>query len=108
MYLRSTRSVPSSTSIPAARDGEDSICRSRLRRSKSRPRACDRKSTTSGTTERAEALFARSFSLAHDILRPLVGPEPEVDGLAQFALARPLREFDLGNQRGPDEGRVGL
>ena len=54
------------------------------------------------------SLFARTFSLAHDILRPLVGPEPEVDGLAQFALARPLREFDLGNQRGLDPGRGGL
>ena len=53
-------------------------------------------------------LLARTFSLTHDILRALVGPEPEVDGLAQFALARPLREFDLGNQRGPDPGRGGL
>ena len=53
-------------------------------------------------------LLARTFSLTHDILRALVGPEPEVDGLAQFALARPLREFDLGNQRGPDPGRNGL
>lgn len=53
---------------------------------------------------RREALFARTFSLAHDILRPLVGPEPKVDGLAQFALARPLRKFDLGNQRGLDPG----
>ena len=50
----------------------------------------------------------RTFSLAHDILRPLVGPEPEVDGLAQFALARPFGEFDLGNQRGLDPGRRGL
>ena len=45
----------------------------------------------------AETLFARTFSLAHDILRPLVGPEPEIDRLAQFALAGPFRELDLGN-----------
>ncbi|MFK4521638.1 hypothetical protein AB7M63_008734 [Bradyrhizobium japonicum] len=57
---------------------------------------------------RTEALFARTFSLAHDILGPLVGPEPEIDRLAQFALACPLREFDLGNQRRLDPGRGGL
>jgi hypothetical protein len=45
----------------------------------------------------AETLFARTFSLAHDILRPLVSSEPEIDRLAQFALARLLCEFDLGN-----------
>jgi hypothetical protein len=57
---------------------------------------------------RSEALFARPFSLAHDILRPLIGPEPEVDGLAQLALAGPLRELHLGNQRGLDPRRDGL
>jgi AMP-binding enzyme len=40
---------------------------------------------------RREALFARTFSLAHDILRPIVRPEPEIDGLAQFDPARTCR-----------------
>lgn len=44
------------------------------------------------------ALLARPFSLTHDVFRPLVGSEPEVDGLAQFALTGPFREFALGNQ----------
>lgn len=56
----------------------------------------------------AELLFARTLSLAHHIFRQFVGPQPEIDRLAQFALARPLREFDLGNQRGFDPGRIGL
>jgi putative phosphoesterase len=54
------------------------------------------------------SLFARTFSLAHDFLRPFVGPEPEIDGLAKFAFARPFREFHLGYQRRPDPGRGGL
>jgi hypothetical protein len=56
----------------------------------------------------SETLFARTFSLAHHILGPLIGPEPEIDGLTEFALAGPLRELHLGNQRGPDPRRDGL
>jgi len=44
-----------STSIPAAREGGASTCRSRLRRLKSRPRACERKSTILEAAERAAA-----------------------------------------------------
>jgi hypothetical protein len=51
---------------------------------------------------KGDGLFPRPFAFAHDILRALVGSEAEVDGLAQFALARPFRELNLGYERRPD------
>lgn len=96
---RSTPLVAFFTSIRAARGGNASNCLSLLRRLKSHLMACDRQSTTLKETERwSPAAFIRSFAVTplakgylrgrsrsrHDILRPLIGPEPEIDGLAQF------------------------
>lgn len=51
-------------------------------------------------------LFPRPFTFAPDVLSALVVFEAEVDGLAQFALARPFRELNLGYQRRSDLSRL--
>src|SRR4051812_44509645 len=51
------------------------------------------------------ALFARPLLFANDVLGVFVGPQAEIDRLAQLALAGPLREFHFRDQRRTHPGR---
>src|SRR5436305_1306522 len=51
------------------------------------------------------ALFSRPLLFANDVLGVFVGPQAEIDWLAQLALAGPLREFHFRDQHRTNPGR---
>src|SRR3954447_15620411 len=51
------------------------------------------------------ALCSRPLRFANDVLGVFVGPQAEIDRLAQFALAGPLRELHFRDQRRTHPGR---
>jgi hypothetical protein len=54
------------------------------------------KSNNQGREFRSASSGVRPF--AHDVSRLLVGTKPEIDRLAELDLARPFREFYLGDE----------